>query len=190
MFSCELCGRGMKGRGRNVTIEGAQMLVCPQCASKFGSSSGGQESKSSSAPRVSPSWVGPTSRGLPPRPTTTPSIRRKSKPKPKRTGTLIDDMILIEDYADAIRTARQKKGFAQEELAQRVGERVSTLQAIESGRLKPTRKTIRGLERELGISLLEPIDSIPIKRVQLGSGADVTLGDRVIVKRKKSQKSE
>jgi putative transcription factor len=99
-------------------------------------------------------------------------------------------MILIEDYANKIRTARQKKQLSQEELAQRVGERISTLQSIEAGRLKPTGKTIRGLERELGISLLEPIGSAPIRTSRGAPRGGPTLGDRVVVKRKKAQKSD
>jgi putative transcription factor len=98
-------------------------------------------------------------------------------------------MVLIEGYAVAIRKARQKKNYSQEELAQKVGERVSTLQSIEAGRLKPTRKTIRGLERELDISLLEPIGSVPLKATRERGAAGTTLGDVVKVKRKKSQKS-
>jgi putative transcription factor len=100
------------------------------------------------------------------------------------------DMDLIEDYAKVIRTARQKKKLSQEELAQKVGERISTLQSIEAGRLKPTRKTIRGLERELDISLLEPIGTVPLKVSRGKGGGGPTLGDVVKVKRKKSQKSE
>ena len=186
MPSCELCGRNMKGRGRNVTIEGASMLVCPQCANKFGSQPTVSESQSSSTPRTRPSWVGGPERPTPTRP------RRVSTPKPKprpRSGVLIDDMELIEDYAKAIRAARQKKHLSQEELAQKIGERISTLQSIESGRLKPTGKTIRGLERELEISLLEPVGTVPIKVSKGKGGAGPTLGDRVVVKRKMSQKA-
>ena len=188
MPSCELCGRNMKGRGRNIEIEGAQMNVCPQCASRFGGPESGSGHRDSSAPKVKPSWAG-GSRGSasapPPRP---PSPKRK--PKPRSSGALLDDMMLVEDFAKRIQIARQKKKLNQEELAQKVGERISTLQAIEAGRLKPTRKTIRGLERELDISLLEPIDAVPIKTSRGSSGTGPTLGDRVVVKRKKSQKSE
>ena len=186
MPSCELCGRSMKGRGRNVTIEGASMLVCPQCAAKFGSQPTSSESRSSSAPRTRPSWVGSPERPKHAQP------RRSSSPKPKpkpRSGVHLDDLELIEDYAEKIRAARQKKSFSQEELAQKIGERISTLQSIESGRLKPTGKTIRGLERELEISLLEPVGTVPIKVSKGTRGAGPTLGDRVIVKRKKSQKA-
>ena len=182
--SCELCGRNMKGRGRNVTIEGASMSVCPQCAVKFGGQTISSASRPS-APRTRPSWIGGPEKPTPTQP------RRASAPKPKsrpRSGVLIDDMELIEDYAKAIRAARQKKHFSQEELAQKIGERISTLQSIESGRLKPIGKTIRGLERELEISLLEPVGTAPIKVSKGKTGAGPTLGDRVIVKRKKSQK--
>lgn len=188
--SCELCGRNMKGPGRNVTIEGAEMLVCIQCAARFGPQSGGAERKSAtSAPTQRPSWVGrPDTR--PAGVSRSPSPTRSSKPKPRRGGLHLDEMVLIEEYAVVIRTARQKKKISQEELAQRVGERISTLQSIEAGRLKPTGKTIRGLERELEISLLEPLAPVPIKPSRERGGSGATLGDIVKVKRKKSQKSE
>lgn len=189
MPSCELCGRNMKGRGRNVEIEGARMNVCPQCASRFGGSEAASERQTSSAPKVRPSWVGGSRKPAPTAPHRSPSPPKR-RPKPRSSGTLLDDMMLVEDYAKIIQVARQKKKLNQEELAQKVGERISTLQAIEAGRLKPTRKTIRGLERELEISLLEPIGSVPIKTSRGGSGGGPTLGDRVVVKRKKSQKSD
>jgi putative transcription factor len=99
-------------------------------------------------------------------------------------------MELVEDFAKIIRTARQKRNMSQDELAQRVGESISTLKSIESGRQKPTEKTIRGLERELEISLLEALGTAPIKvsKAQRGK-AGPTLGDRVIVKKKMSQKA-
>jgi len=94
-------------------------------------------------------------------------------------------MVLVENYADIIRRARQASGMTQEELAQRIGEKFSTMQAIEAGRLKPTKKAIRGLERELRISLLEPITPVPIKTVKDLESRGPTLGDVVRVKRKK-----
>jgi len=176
----------MKGPGRNVTIEGAAMLVCPQCAARFGGQSSSSGTRSSSTSRPRPSWVGGPEKLVPVQPRRAPSP--KPKPKP-RSGVLIDDMELIEDYANTIRAARQRKQLSQEELAQKIGERISTLQSIESGRLKPTGKTTRGLERELEISLLEPVGTAPIKVSKGKAGVGPTLGDRVIVKRKKSQKA-
>ena len=193
MPSCELCGRNMKGRGRNVTIEGAEMLVCPQCAAKFGGQSPDASGRPSYDRPSQPSWIGssisrPTTAARP-RTISKPVTPKRMKPRPE-SAPLLDDMALIEDYADTIRKARQKKNMSQDELAQKVGERISTLQSIESGRLKPTRKTIRGLERELDISLLEPIDAVPLRITREGDGAGPTLGDIVKVKKKKSQKSD
>jgi putative transcription factor len=188
MSSCELCGRSMKGHGRYVTIEGAELLVCIECATKFGSQSTGAERRPSK-PRVTPAWTSSPPQKNPV--TRRPSAPLKKAPKsPPRSQTTLDDMILVEDYAIIIRNARQKTGLSQEELAQKIGERISTLQAIEAGRLKPEKKTIRGLERELGISLLEPIGSIPIKPSSSTRSIHATLGDRVVIKRKKSQKGE
>ncbi|MBN2229938.1 MAG: TIGR00270 family protein [Candidatus Thorarchaeota archaeon] len=195
MPSCELCGRSMKGQGRNVIVEGASMLLCPQCASKFGQQTDSTSQRAESKPRYSPSWMGGSERQslseIKPRSSATPPMKVKPKPKPRKqaTGILLEDLELVEDYANVIRTARQKKEMSQDELAQRVGESISTLKAIEAGRQKPTEKTIRGLERELDISLLEPLGTVPLKVSKSQSIAGPTLGDRVIVKRKKSQKA-
>jgi putative transcription factor len=196
MPSCELCGREMKGPGRSMTIEGALMVLCPECAARFGyKPEAPTKSSSSRGISVRPSWLPSREREAPP--TTSPSVTPrprpvqllpKPKPRPKRPVTL-DEMILIEDYATVIRSARQKAKISQDELAQKVGERISTLQAIEAGRLKPVEKVIRGLERELGISLLEPIGVAPVAHEHDKSEDGTTLGDVVKVKRKKSQKT-
>jgi len=191
--SCELCGRSMKSQGHSVIIEGASMLVCPDCAMKFGKQSMDSSRHTTTKTKYRASWIGSSdnepvtrspSRSLP---KSTP----KPKPKPRITsGPLLDDLELIEDYAKVIRTARQKQNMSQDELSQRIGESISTLKAIEAGRQKPTAKTIRGLERELGISLLEPLGTPPIKVTKASaSAAGPTLGDRVVVKKKMSQKA-
>jgi len=181
----------MKGKGRSMIIEGASMIVCPQCAERFGDKSvtAAKKPLPSTPPRTS--WTGAPkqeshqTRLLPQRPVQTVI---KPKPHPKKAVTL-DEMILIEDYARVIRDARQKAKISQEQLAQKVGERISTLQGIEAGRLKPVEKTIRGLERELGISLLEPIGPAPTSFDHDHLGGSATLGDVVRVKRKKANRS-
>jgi len=192
--SCELCGRQMKGRGRDITIDGVEMNVCPQCASKFGGNEKKEETKSrapSSGRR--PAWSGRSSypRSSPQKSSGgSQRSRPTKKPTKRRGGPHLDEMVLIKDYAETIRSARQKKGLNQEELAQAIGERITTLQSIEAGKLKPTQKVIRGLERELGISLLEAIGTVPLKKLRGKRAGGPTLGDVVKVKRKKSQKSD
>jgi len=186
----------MKRPGRSVIIEGVSMVLCPQCAERFGDRTESlAKSGRSSNTTVRPSWLPTEERKAPTTPAKTSAARKppvfvpsKPKPPPKRAATL-DEMILVEDYAVVIRTARQKAKISQEQLAQKVGERISTLQAIEAGRLKPVEKVVRGLERELGISLLEPIGTAPILHDQDRAQDGATLGDVVKVKRKKSQKT-
>jgi putative transcription factor len=172
------------------------MVLCPECADRFGS-------KTESTPKITraskmavrPSWLPSPERPAPAAPPTIVPARKqpvfvapKPRPPPKRPVTL-DEMILVENYAVIIRAARQKAKMSQEQLAQKVGERISTLQGIEAGRLKPVEKVIRGLERELSISLLEPIGAAPVVHDQDRSQDSATLGDIVKVKRKKSQKT-
>ncbi|MCF2137303.1 MAG: multiprotein bridging factor aMBF1 [Candidatus Thorarchaeota archaeon] len=188
MPTCELCGRPMKGRGRTMVIEGATLQVCSTCAARLGADvSTHTKSSRPKAPRTS--WTRPVSTPSPPprKPLARPiSSRSRPRSSPRRSGpATLDELILIEDYAVVIRRARQKAGLTQEQLAQRIGEKFSTLQGIETGRLKPTKKTIRGLERELKISLLEPVGPVPIKTSADIGAHGPTLGDVVKVKRKK-----
>ncbi|MHA1771187.1 MAG: multiprotein bridging factor aMBF1 [Candidatus Thorarchaeota archaeon] len=186
MPTCELCGRPMKGRGRTMVIEGATLQVCSTCAARLGADiSAHKGTTKPKAPRTS--WTRPVSTpSPPPRRPLTRSVSPRPRSSPRRTGpATLDELILIEDYATVIRRARQKVGLTQEQLAQRIGEKFSTLQGIEAGRLKPTKKTIRGLERELKISLLEPVGPVPIKTTADVGSHGPTLGDVVKVKRKK-----
>ena len=190
MPSCELCGRSMKSQGHSVIIEGASMLVCPDCAMKFGKQSMDSSRHTMTKTKYRASWIGSSGKEPVTRSSSQSVPKSTPKSKPKITsGPLLDDLELIEDYAKVIRTARQKHNMSQDELSQRIGESISTLKAIEAGRQKPTEKTIRGLERELGISLLEPLGTPPIKVTKASSAAGPTLGDRVVVKRKMSQKA-
>jgi len=187
--SCELCGRDMKGRGREMVVEGVSLLLCPDCAARIGGATDHSTPTRRSHP-IQTSWTETGKRTAPPRvhrPRIT-SPRVRPRPRPVAPATL-DDMILIEDYAEVIRKARQRAGLTQEQLAQRIGEKYSTLQAIEAGRLKPTKKAIRGLERELKISLLEPIRPVPVKTIKDIESRGPTLGDVVRVKRKKPRQN-
>ena len=128
--SCELCGRGMKGQGRNMMIEGASMLLCPQCAARFGQQSNESSTQRvSSLPRQQPSWLGDPEHHSSPQPSSPPQAASRIKPRQKSKspsiGVRLEDMELIEDYAKTVLAARQKKGISQDELAQKVGESIS-----------------------------------------------------------------
>ncbi|MEM2142810.1 MAG: hypothetical protein QXQ81_06105 [Candidatus Thorarchaeota archaeon] len=94
----------MKSLGKELVIEGARLLVCPQCASKFGRVPPRPETKSTTVTRAS----APPARSFPtsaPRPVShrTP-LFRPPKPKPKPDYSLIEEMVLVEDFPNIIRT--------------------------------------------------------------------------------------
>lgn len=87
------------------------------------------------------------------------------------------DLELVDDFGTRIRKAREKKGWTREELANRVQQPVPTVTKYESQQLHPADETVKSLERELGIKLMEevPRGTIP-QRAPPGSRG-MTLGD-------------
>ena len=133
---CELCGREAKELKR-VWFEGAVILACSGCVSKYGL----REAK------VPPSVLRPT--GEPKK--TVP--RRTFGVKVKRPFE--EELVLVDDYGRLVREARERMGLTQEELAKKLGEKVSVIKKIETNKLIPTDRLVRDLERLLGISLRE-----------------------------------
>ncbi|MBC7114208.1 MAG: TIGR00270 family protein, partial [Archaeoglobi archaeon] len=89
---------------------------------------------------------------------------------------------IIPNYSEVIREARERLGLSQEELARKIKEKVSLIRKIERGELTPEEKVARKLEKELGIKLMERIESPKIEKKELPS--TLTLGDVVVVRRK------
>ena len=93
--------------------------------------------------------------------TFTPPVARISQRttlnRSKNIG-IFDDRILNDNFGQIIRNARMKKGFTQEQMANRIGEKVSLIKKIESGNLKPDDNVAKKIERSLGIILYNTID--------------------------------
>jgi len=170
---CEVCGRSIHGQPNRTVIEGAKMLVCSNCA-KFSSST----------------WY-PEEPVAPFKPTSPlPARKHPSVPRVRRTrGDLTSDLELIEGFPVIIRAARERLGLDHAALGRRIGEKVSVLQRIESGKLSPDIAFAKKLEHELRIKILSPPreieypDSTPLQPQEL------TFGDMVSI-RKKDQRSE
>jgi putative transcription factor len=62
---------------------------------------------------------------------------------------------LVPDYAEFVKSAREKKGLKQEEVAKKVNEPASLIKKIETGKIRPTEKLARKLEVFLGVELFE-----------------------------------
>ena len=83
-----------------------------------------------------------------------------------------------------IRTARERSGMSQLEVARRINERASVIAKLETGKMMPTIELARKLERLFKLTLLEEaeIPDVPLK----SSDQATTLGDVVEIRRKKT----
>lgn len=164
---CEICGRPVYDPRmcRTVIVEGVELRVCPDCYRRLV-----KQGKIKEAP--------------------TTKISRKTTQTRKWTKTRISRRILeeeyeiVEDYAERIRKARQRMGWSQAVLAQKVREKENVIKRIEAGRLKPSIELARRLERVLGITLLEPIVEESPAKIEEGGEDYYTIGDFVRFKKR------
>ncbi len=155
---CELCGAEVP-RTKMVTVESTPMTVCSNCV-KFGDQTGVPIRKQPGVPA---------------------EILRRLEAR-KRRMTVSDiysrdgEAVLVDDYADRIRKARERKGWKQVELGAKVNERVSIIAKLESGEMIPPDSMISKLEKTLEIKLKEKVEPQAPKANAAGS-RPLTLGD-------------
>jgi putative transcription factor len=178
---CELCGSVIEGRGIERLIEGTTMLVCSKCA-RFG------EPIRSSPPVTTTTSVTPIRRRKKRTPRTPTSKSRRKKvsiPSPEKFFSLYE---IVEDYSTIIRKAREKMELTQEELGQELNEKVSVIQKIETGRVKPTDpKFIIRLEHTLDIKIHRPIEEEAYTPPPTKGKDFTTLGEVVKFRKKKDK---
>ncbi len=95
-----------------------------------------------------------------------------------------DVEVIVEDYFYLVKTAREKKGLTQEELAKDIGEKESLIHQVESQKMKPTFKLAKKLNVYLGINLIEKVPRMNVnesKEINF-KDKDLTIGD--LLKRK------
>lgn len=157
--NCEICGKPIRGRGVRVLIEGAELEVCQQCSSL------GTETRRFSTSEVS-------------KPRAAPRLPRK----PKTRDIFSTSEEVVDDYADIVRTARERKGLTQDKLAEKINEKVSLIKKIERGEFVPEDKVIKKLEAELEVKLTAPPVKQELESSSFSEGT--TLGDVVRIRRK------
>ncbi len=158
-MECEICGKQIR-RGYKIIVEGTEMTVCEDCKS-----------------------LGVEKPKVPQRRTINKTISRNiSRPKVRTEINFGDE--LVEDYHIIIRRERERRGWSQEELAKRIQEKVSLLRKIENAEITPEPDVIEKLERVLGVKLRESVEEVKIETKKID--VTPTLGDIVIIKRKKS----
>ena len=84
----------------------------------------------------------------------------------------------VEDLGNVVRKAREAKFLTREQLAEMVGEKVSTIRRIENNELKPSFELARKLEKVLKVKLLvEATDEVLERVVTRAQRRGLTIGD-------------
>lgn len=153
-MNCEMCGS--ETRLYKTLIEGTELNVCRECA-KFGK------------------IIAP--------------IRIEVKEKKKTGTTAIPKgpeketiQIIIQNYGETIKKARESLGLKQEDFAKKINEKESLIHKIETGNFEPNIDLARKLERFLKIKLIEQHEETHEKSSK-AKGDGFTIGDFVKVKK-------
>lgn len=132
MATCEICGKTVN-RTKKIKIDRVVLEVCDQCA-VYGEP-------------VEDTTV-PTS-------TAVQTQRIFSQKKPEKI--IEEEYILVDDYPERVRKARQQLGLEQKDLARMINEKQSVISKIESGSFQPDDTIVKKLEKTLKIRLREKV---------------------------------
>ena len=78
-----------------------------------------------------------------------------SPPRPMQADDAAEDLDdLVEEYPELIRRGREQRGLTQAEFAKQLSERVSVIQRLESGRLRPDERLVKKIERALNVEIV------------------------------------
>lgn len=155
---CEICEKPLVV-GKKVEVEGSVVVVCDDCTSygKVVSSVDIKESAKKTKPR------------------------RPKEPVPEKFD-IEEDIVLVRNYHDLIKDAREKLKLKQEELAKLINEPASLIRRIESGKAEPSPSVGRKICRKLDIQLYKKREELG-EKVPYTVGKELTLGDVVIVRK-------
>lgn len=142
---CEMCGKEVPVT-KLMMVQGARLNLCPNCA-KFG-----DEYKQANS---SPGSAGmPVSKSI-----IDERLQKRERRMQTRDIYSTTTRELIDDYGAAVRVARESKGMDLEEFSKSIFERKGTIARIETNDLVPDDKLVAKLEKALGITLKEDVQS-------------------------------
>jgi len=159
-MDCEICGSVIKGNPVRVTLEGAVLDVCGNCA-HYG--------------KPADKWT-PVSRKMTP----TEKVIITVKPRRDAFDKLQDE--IMPDYAQIIKKARESQGLTIEYLASKMMEKATLIRKIEREELIPEDAIRKKLETTLNIKLTERVSSQDQRSGGFIRGT--TLGDVAIIRKK------
>lgn len=145
---------GAKTNLLRTVIESTEMTVCRDC-SRFGKIIGEVKEKG-------------------------PEKVREQKPLPSSAEMF---QIIVEDYAEKIKTGREHLNLTQEEFAKKLSEKESIIHKMEIGSFEPNMSLARKLEKFLKIRLFEQHEEKHEKAASSKS-ENFTIGDFIKIKKK------
>ncbi|MFB6088130.1 MAG: multiprotein bridging factor aMBF1 [Haloarculaceae archaeon] len=179
MVQCEMCGTETNSPNR-VKIEGAELDVCDECTDfgtevKQDTGSGSTSTKYSTGSSSSSSASGSSSSS-----STSSGTGGGTGGSSRRREDMFDEMDeLAQDYDQRIRSAREKAGLSQEELAKQLNEKASLIRKLEHGDTLPSDDVQNKLEGALDIDLSAGGGTEETEWESEASGEGLTLGDMV-----------
>lgn len=144
---------GDRGKLFKVSVEGAELALCKEC-SKFGKIIGSIEQDE---PRFAKKTI------------------KEEQPE------IIS--ILVEGYSDKIRKKRESLGLSQKQLAERLNEKESVIQKMESGHFNLRIDVARKIEKFLNIKIIEEIEEAHETKEQKTKLEAFTIGDFIKIKK-------
>lgn len=117
-------------------------------------------------------------------------VIREVKPEPKvrfvKKEAKVEPepiQVIVPNYAELVRQAREKKGLKQKQLAKTISEKESLIHKLETGKYEPSIKIAEKLERFLKIKLIQELDdNIEVPAAKKSEG--YTIGDLIKVKKR------
>jgi putative transcription factor len=97
---------------------------------------------------------------------------------------------LVENFGFHVRQAREKLLLSHEDLGKKIGEKVSVLRKIESGKMAPSHKLANKLQHALKITLLVPYSEPKLPSASFTRPREATLGEIAYQRGKKPEENE
>jgi putative transcription factor len=102
--------------------------------------------------------------------------RRKTSSRPR------ESRVLVPEYGDRVKTARESEGLTQSELADMMNEKESRISKIEKEQLKPGKKMGKKLKKHLGVELYTTPEASNYDTPGGSDDRSATLGDVADIK--------
>lgn len=153
---CDMCGSS--GKLYKAMVEGALLTVCDNC-SKLGKITATVK----------------TDEKIRKKPRFEKKIVRREEPE------IIE--IIAENYAEKIKTKRESLNLTQKQFAEKINEKESVIQNLESGSFSPPINLAKKIEHFLKIKLVEVLKEEQ-QKISASEPGSLTIGDFIKIKKK------